>query len=158
MQEVVGKKTSWGIFLSLSVPSWIELTENLLKISVSLSGKYYTTQKMKFSIKAFFSKCDQIRSFQRIWSHILKKSLIENFIFSAVLPSNKANRASKIYIFSYRKRFWKIKKQLKAKEKTKTKITAWFIHNNDSSMNHNDTYIHDSKQFQRIKSLSNSVK
>ena len=54
--------------------------------------------------------------------------------------------------------FWKIKKQLKAKEKTKTKITTWFIHNNDSPMNYDDTYIHDSKQFQRIKSLSNSVK
>ena len=35
---------------------------------------------MKFSIKDFFSKCDQIRSFLRIWSHLLKKSLIENFI------------------------------------------------------------------------------
>ena len=41
-------------------------------------------QKMKFSIKDFFSKCDQIRSFLRIWSHLLKKSLIENFIFCAV--------------------------------------------------------------------------
>ena len=32
---------------------------------------------MKFSIKDFFSKCDQVCSF-------LKKSLIENFIFRAV--------------------------------------------------------------------------
>ena len=30
-------------------------------------------KKMKFSIKDFFSKCDQIRSFLRIWSHLLKK-------------------------------------------------------------------------------------
>ena len=37
--------------------------------------------KMKFSIKDFFSKCDQICSFLRIWSHLLKKSLMENFIF-----------------------------------------------------------------------------
>ena len=28
---------------------------------------------MKFSIKGFFSKCDQIRNFLRIWSHLLKK-------------------------------------------------------------------------------------
>ena len=28
-----------------------------------------TAQKMKFSIKGFFSKCDQIRSSMRIWSH-----------------------------------------------------------------------------------------
>ena len=39
---------------------------------------------MKFSIKDFFSKCDQILSFLRIWSHLLKKSSMENFIFCAV--------------------------------------------------------------------------
>ena len=43
-----------------------------------------TAQKMKFSIKDFFSKCDQIRSKLRICSHLLKKSVIENFIFCAV--------------------------------------------------------------------------
>ena len=30
---------------------------------------YDTAQKMKFSIKDFFSKCDQIRRKLRIWSH-----------------------------------------------------------------------------------------
>ena len=39
---------------------------------------------MKFSIKDFFSKCDQMR----IWSYLLKKSLMENFIFCAVYSSN----------------------------------------------------------------------
>ena len=39
---------------------------------------------MKFSIKDFFSKYDQIRRNLRIWSHLLKKSLMENLIFSAV--------------------------------------------------------------------------
>ena len=43
-----------------------------------------TAQKMKFSIKNFFSKYDQILSFLRIWSHLPKKSLIENFIFCAM--------------------------------------------------------------------------
>ena len=43
-----------------------------------------TAQKMKFSVKDFFSKCDQIRSFLPIWSHLLKKSLIKNFIFCVV--------------------------------------------------------------------------
>ena len=43
-----------------------------------------TAQKMKFSIKDFFSKCDQIRSFLRIWSHLLKKLLMENFMFCLV--------------------------------------------------------------------------
>ena len=40
---------------------------------------------MKFSMKDFFSKCDEIRSFLRMWSHLLKKSLMENFIFCAVI-------------------------------------------------------------------------
>ena len=43
-----------------------------------------TAQKMKFSIKDFFSKYEQIRSFLRICSYLLKKSLMENFIFCAV--------------------------------------------------------------------------
>ena len=46
----------------------------------------FITQKMKFSIKDFFSKFDQILSFLRIWSHLLKKSLMENFIFCVVNP------------------------------------------------------------------------
>ena len=40
---------------------------------------------MKFSIKDFFSKYDQIHTFLQIWSHLPKKSLMENFIFCAVL-------------------------------------------------------------------------
>ena len=40
---------------------------------------------MKSSIKDFFCKCDQIRSFLWIWPHLLKKSFMENFIFCAVL-------------------------------------------------------------------------
>ena len=40
-------------------------------------------KKLKFSIKDFFSKCDQIHSFLRIWSHVLKKFLIQNFLCSA---------------------------------------------------------------------------
>ena len=39
---------------------------------------------MKFSIKDFFSKFDKIRRKKRIWSHLLKTSLMENFIFCAV--------------------------------------------------------------------------
>ena len=43
-----------------------------------------TALKMKFFIKDFFSKSVQIRSFLRIWSHLLEKFLMENFIFCAV--------------------------------------------------------------------------
>ena len=41
-------------------------------------------KKMKFSIKDFFSKCYQIRRKLRIWLHLLKKSLMDNFTFRAV--------------------------------------------------------------------------
>ena len=37
---------------------------------------YLTEQKLKSFIKDFFSTCDQIRSFQQIWPHLLKKSLM----------------------------------------------------------------------------------
>ena len=40
-----------------------------------------TAQKMKLPSKNCISKCDQIHSFLRIWSHLLKKSLMENLIF-----------------------------------------------------------------------------
>ena len=43
---------------------------------------------MKFSIEDFFSKFDQV------WSHLLKKSLMENFIFCAV----KTERLTHFYL------------------------------------------------------------
>ena len=39
---------------------------------------------MKFYITDFFSKCDQIRKKLQIWSHLLKKSIMENVIFCPV--------------------------------------------------------------------------
>ena len=42
-------------------------------------------KKMKFSIKGFFSKCDQIGRKLQIWSHLLRKFLMVNFIFCAVI-------------------------------------------------------------------------
>ena len=49
-----------------------------------------TAQKAKFSIKEFFSKCDQICRKLRIWSHLLKKSLMKNFIFCVVYKNRKS--------------------------------------------------------------------
>ena len=67
----------------------------LLESSVT-SWNYFiftiTAQKMKFFTKDFFSKCDQIRSFLRIWSHLLKKSLVENFISCAVYSTPYADQ------------------------------------------------------------------
>ena len=43
---------------------------------------------MKFSTKDSFSKYDQIHRKLRVWSHLLKKSFMENFIFCAVYRVN----------------------------------------------------------------------
>ena len=62
----LNNKYLWSILMSLR-PSWSD-----------------TAQKMKFSTKDFFSKCDQICNFLRIWSHLLEKSLMESSIFCVV--------------------------------------------------------------------------
>ena len=55
---------------------------------------------MKFSIKDFLSKCDQIRSFLRIWSHFLKKSLMENFVVLYSLYEGSLNFVLTLFAFS----------------------------------------------------------
>ena len=54
-------------------------------ISVLDFARKQVHSKMKFSIKDFFRKCDQIWSFQRIWPHLLQKTLMENFFFCVVI-------------------------------------------------------------------------
>ena len=63
---------NWVIFFASFCWLWDYWLENL------------TAPKMKFPIKDFFSKCDQIRRKLWIWWHLLKKSLMEKFIFCAV--------------------------------------------------------------------------
>ena len=60
-------------------------------IHVLCPGCITLQKKMKFSIEDFFSKCDQIRRNLWIWSHLLKKSLKENFIF-CTMSSTKLNQ------------------------------------------------------------------
>ena len=59
-----------------------------------------TAQKIKFSIKNFCCKCDQISSFPQIRPHLLEKSLMENFIFCAVAPATSINDSSIFYLRS----------------------------------------------------------
>ena len=70
------KKVDFFTFYHIFEPQFCETLQE---------QKYITAQEMKFSITDFFSKCDQIPRKLRIWSHLLKKSLIENFIFCAVI-------------------------------------------------------------------------
>ena len=46
--------------------------------------KKYHCIKTMFSVRDSFSKCEQIFRKLQIWSHLLKKSLMENFISCAV--------------------------------------------------------------------------
>ena len=58
-----------------------------------------TAQWLKFSNKDSFSKCEQIRKKLWIWSHLLKKSLLENFNFCTVVVSIRSVRSE---TFSYK--------------------------------------------------------
>ena len=71
----------WILISVFGFRYWITVTQlNIWKIFLV----YTTAQKMKFPIKYFFSKCDKIHRELRIWSHLLKISLMENSIFCAV--------------------------------------------------------------------------
>ena len=67
-------------------------------MKASLLGLAYTAQKMKFSIECFFSKCDQIRNFLWIWPYLLKKSLMENFIFLQRYKSSEHSQPWQKYL------------------------------------------------------------
>ena len=55
----------------------------------------HTAQKMKFFIKDFFTKCDQVLRKLRVWSHLLIESLMENLIFGVDAKAN--NKCTKGY-------------------------------------------------------------
>ena len=65
---------------------FLSTQENFGEISfyVGIEIKQNHCTKMKYSIKNFFSKCYQIHSFLRIWSHLLKRSSVENYMLCAV--------------------------------------------------------------------------
>ena len=84
--------TSFTFHLSLSKINWCSYYEE------DNFSHHTHCKKMKFSIKDLFSKCDQIRSFLRIWSHLLKKSLVQN-IFCAVTVSDSMAGTSLIHSF-----------------------------------------------------------
>ena len=80
------RKGGWQTFFSFLEKLLLEPARILIRIRIKT---YLIAQKTKFSIKDFFSKCDQIPRKWQIWSHLLKKSLKENFIFCAVSSTEK---------------------------------------------------------------------
>ena len=73
-------KCNWKI---LSAKNTETLVDILLMVAKNPIIYSIFAQKVKLSINDSFSKCDQIRSFQRILSYLLRKSLMENSIFCA---------------------------------------------------------------------------
>ena len=66
-------------------------TASTLHSPCGLGISSYTTPKVKFLIKDFFSKCDQIRSFLLIWSHLLKKFYAKQTLFTFKLSGSYWN-------------------------------------------------------------------
>ena len=54
----------------------------LILFSILLQTRHQ--KEMKFSIKDYFSECDQVRRRLQVSSHLLDKSLTESFMFCAV--------------------------------------------------------------------------
>ena len=52
----------------------------------------HTGQEKKFSIKDFFSKCDQICRFLRIWSYLQKKSLMRGYKWIRLVHPTSQNK------------------------------------------------------------------
>ena len=92
------------MILFFNMPHEYQITSNEKWISTMIfvltTTGSHIAHKIKFFINDFFSKYDQIHSFLRIWSHLLKKSFVKIFIFRAVLmfESIKVYNLSKVAI------------------------------------------------------------
>ena len=94
-QKINIRKTNFACLFSVhNIISLLRLEEVYLYLFMTC--KLIILQKRrkvykKFSIKDFVSKSEQIRSFLPIWSYLLKKSLMENFLFMQCHSFNSSN-------------------------------------------------------------------
>lgn len=72
------------VFIHATLQCYKECYEGLNIASKMLARPQALHIKMKFSVKDFFRKYEQICRKLRIYSHLLKKFSTENFIFYAV--------------------------------------------------------------------------
>ena len=98
------------------------------QLCYQVSCFYCTAQKMTFSIKDFFSKCDEIRRKLRILSNLLKKSLMENFIFCAVLVERSEKSSSKTVFLQQYKSIFLLKEKLQLNSVVPNPITNVTLH------------------------------
>ena len=57
-------------------------------VAIKMNGFYISAQSMKIFIEDFFNQFVQIHRKMRIWSYLLKKFLMENFIFCPVYETH----------------------------------------------------------------------
>ena len=107
---------------------------------------------MKFSITDFFSTYDQIRSFLRVWSHSLKKSVMENFIFCEVilLETNSCSitQICAVQVIYYKMRLFSLtlscRRPLSYRNQSidlQSKSMDWFLY--DNGLRHERVESHD---------------
>ena len=77
--KVNNKDTRMKLICCLYRQPWTDFTHG--SAVSSIDSEMSVAQKMKFSIKDFFSKCNQICRKLRVWSHLLKKSLWKTSFF-----------------------------------------------------------------------------
>ena len=85
---------------------------------------------MKFSVKDFFSKNDQICRKLGIWSHLLKKSFMESLIFCAVITCVLGNITYLCFLVYNTK----IVYQHSAPTKVLLRYTGLYNHGNDQTI------------------------
>ena len=84
LAKVVKPMKLAAVITSLPAPKQQTTFSKLLYPTSSHGPDWNTVQKMKLSIKDLFSKYDQIQRKLCIWTYLLKKSLMGNFIFCEV--------------------------------------------------------------------------
>ena len=75
--------TGWQLLGAIWKETTRKNVREFLQICYNQNADITHCSKMKFSIKDFSSKCDKILRKLRIWWHLLKQYLMENFIFCA---------------------------------------------------------------------------
>ena len=91
-QRSISLKIFKGCLPQILLGPFLNTLPYMLFESLVKRKRDYHCTKMKFFIKDFFSKCDQIQSFLWIRSHLLKKSLMKNFVFCAVYSESTKKR------------------------------------------------------------------
>ena len=83
--------------LAITLRYQVTFTDLLGIVNFSIN-RHAFHKKRNFSLRFLISKCNEMHRKLRILSHLLKKSLMENFIFCAVMIHPKYNFSLKSFL------------------------------------------------------------